>query len=198
MRPIERAPLSVSDKHGLAEFAGGLAELGIEILSTGGTARALREAGLAVRDVAEVTGFPEMMDGRIKTLHPKIHGGLLARRDVPAHLEACLEHGIGLIDLVVVNLYPFQQTIAKPGVTLEEAIEQIDIGGPAMLRSAAKNHAAVTVICNPARYGSVLAEMRAHGGATLRATRLALACEVFAHTAAYDQAIAAYLAGRSG
>lgn len=193
MKPIERALLSVSDKTGLAEFAAGLAELGVELISTGGTARALRESGLAVRDVAEVTGFPEMMDGRVKTLHPRVHGGLLARRDRPEHLAACEEHGIPLIDLVAVNLYPFQETVARPGVTIDEAIEQIDIGGPAMLRSAAKNYAWVTVVCNPQRYPDVLKEMKANGGATLAATRRALAREVFAHTAAYDRAIAQYL-----
>lgn len=197
MKRVERALLSVSDKSGLAEFAAGLAELGVTLLSTGGTARALRESGLAVTDVSEVTGFPEMMDGRVKTLHPKIHGALLARRDVAAHLAACAEHGITLIDLVVVNLYPFAATIAKPDVTLEEAIEQIDIGGPAMLRSSAKNHDAVTVICNPARYTEVLTELRACDARTSPATRRRLACEVFTHTAQYDAQIANYLASVS-
>jgi phosphoribosylaminoimidazolecarboxamide formyltransferase/IMP cyclohydrolase len=195
MKRVERALLSVSDKTGLAEFAAGLADLGIELLSTGGTAAALRQAGLTVTDVSAVTGFPELLDGRIKTLHPKVHGGLLARRDLDSHLAACREHGIGLIDLVVVNLYPFAATVARPGVSVAEAVEQIDIGGPAMLRSAAKNFAAVTVVCNPERYPQVLAELRQFGGVTLDHTRWELACEVFAHTAAYDTQIAAWLAG---
>ncbi len=193
MKRIERALLSVSDKTGLVEFAAGLREMGVALVSTGGTAKALREAHLEVTEVSQVTGFPEMMDGRVKTLHPRIHGALLARRDRPEHLAACREHGIELIDLVVVNLYPFEQTVARAGVTVEEAIEQIDIGGPAMLRSAAKNHAAVTVVCNPARYAEVLAELRANDGATQAATRRQLAVEVYAHTAAYDRAIAEYL-----
>lgn len=190
---IERALLSVSDKRGIAELAAELVGLGIQLLSTGGTAGALREAGLKVTDVSDVTGFPEMMDGRVKTLHPMIHGALLARRDLPEHLATCRQRGIKLIDLLVVNLYPFQATVAKPGVTFAEAIEQIDIGGPAMLRSAAKNHSAVTVVCNPARYPQLVEELRANGGSTTEATRQALACEVFEHTAAYDRAIADYL-----
>ena len=189
MRRIERALLSVSDKTGLAEFAAELDKLGVKNISTGGTARVLRDAGVPVTDVSEVTGFPELMDGRVKTLHPKIHGALLARRDDPEHLAACAEHGIELIDLVVVNLYPFQQTVARPGVTFDEAIEQIDIGGPAMLRSAAKNCEAVTVICNPGQYPIVLKEMKANGGNTLPATRRTLAEIVFRHTADYDRAI---------
>ena len=193
MERIERALLSVSDKTGLAELAAGLASLDIELISTGGTARALREAGQKVMDVAEVTGFPEMMDGRVKTLHPKIHGAILARREVPEHLAACREHGITPIGLVVVNLYPFEQTVAKPDVTFEEAIEQIDIGGPTLLRSAAKNHQDVTIVCNPARYGQVLDELRSSGGSTTLATRRALALEVFQHTSRYDAAIASYL-----
>jgi len=193
MERIQRALLSVSDKTGLAELAAGLAELGIELISTGGTARSLREAGLTVADVSEVTGFPEMMDGRVKTLHPKIHGAILARRDVPEHMAACAEHGIQPIGLVVVNLYPFEQTVAKPDVTFPEAIEQIDIGGPTLLRSSAKNHADVTVVCNPQRYGQVLAELRESGGSTKPETRRALALEVFQHTSRYDAAIAAYL-----
>src|SRR6186713_2330735 len=143
MAEVRRALLSVSDKRGLVELARGLSELGVELLSTGGTARLLAEAGLRVREVSDYTGFPEMLDGRVKTLHPKIHGGLLGRRDLPEHMNAMREHGIAPIDLVVVNLYPFAQTVAKPGVTFEEAIENIDIGGPSMLRSAAKNHAHV-------------------------------------------------------
>ncbi|NUQ00591.1 MAG: hypothetical protein HUU35_12130 [Armatimonadetes bacterium] len=193
MRRVQRALLSVSDKAGIVEFAAGLVELGVTLLSTGGTARALREAGLTVLDVAEVTGFPEMMDGRVKTLHPRVHGGLLACRDVAGHLAACQEHGIELIDLVAVNLYPFTQTIARPEVTFAEAIEQIDIGGPAMLRSAAKNHSAVTVVCNPTDYAVILDELRAGDGQTALATRQRLARDVFRHTAAYDQAIAEYL-----
>lgn len=193
MERIRRALLSVSDKTGLAGLAAGLAALDIELISTGGTARALREAGLTVADVSEVTGFPEMMDGRVKTLHPKIHGAILARRDVPEHMAACETHGIVPIGLVVVNLYPFEQTVAKPDVTFEEAIEQIDIGGPTLLRSSAKNHHDVTVVCNPQRYGQVLDELRASGGSTTAATRRALALEVFQHTSRYDAAIAAYL-----
>ncbi|NLO73103.1 MAG: bifunctional phosphoribosylaminoimidazolecarboxamide formyltransferase/IMP cyclohydrolase, partial [candidate division WS1 bacterium] len=193
MPQIKLALLSVSDKTGLVDFARGLTEMGVKILSTGGTKRALEGAGLPVTAVEDHTGFPEMMEGRVKTLHPKIHGGLLARRDVPEHLAQAEEHGIELIDLVCVNLYPFQQTIARPGVALEEAVENIDIGGPTMLRSAAKNFAAVTVICNPARYESVLAEMRASDGEVSLETRRQLALEVFAHTGQYDAAIATYL-----
>jgi phosphoribosylaminoimidazolecarboxamide formyltransferase/IMP cyclohydrolase len=169
--------------------------MGVEIVSTGGTARALAEAGVPVRPIDDLTGFPEMMDGRVKTLHPKVHGGLLARRDVPAHMAQAAEHGIELIDLVVVNLYPFEATVAKPGVTREEAVEQIDIGGPAMLRSAAKNHASVAVVTEPADYEVVLAEMRANTGATTLATRQRLAAAVYARTSAYDSAITAYLTG---
>ncbi len=192
---IRRALLSVTDKTGLVDFARGLAEAGVEILSTGGTAAVLREAGLAVKDVSEHTGFPEMLDGRVKTLHPMIHGGLLYRRDLPAHEEQAAAHGIAPIDLVVVNLYAFEQTVARDGVTREEAIENIDIGGPSMLRSAAKNHAAVTVVCDPADYGEVLREMRANGGATSVALRERLAAKVFDQTARYDRAIATYLQG---
>jgi len=193
-RKIERALLSVSDKAGLVEFAQGLQALGVEMLSTGGTARLLREAGVEVIEVSDYTGFPEMMEGRVKTLHPKIHGGLLARRDHPADLEQAAAHGIGLIDLVVVNLYPFEQTVAKPHVSLAEAIENIDIGGPTLLRAAAKNHASVAVICNPSRYEEVLAELRDSGGTLSQATRRSLALEAFRHTARYDAAIARYLA----
>jgi phosphoribosylaminoimidazolecarboxamide formyltransferase/IMP cyclohydrolase len=162
---IRRALLSVSDKNGLVEFARRLADRGVELLSTGGTAGALRQAGLQVKDVSEHTGFPEMLDGRVKTLHPLVHGGLLFRRDLPEHVRQAESHGIAPIDLVVVNLYPFEQTVAKTGVSREEAIENIDIGGPSMLRSAAKNHAAVTVVCDPADYAPVLAEMEALDGA---------------------------------
>src|SRR5512144_2643992 len=167
MPKIGRALVSVSDKGGLVEFAKVLAKHGVQILSTGGTAKLLSDAGIAVTQVSDHTGFPEMMDGRVKTLHPKIHGGLLGRRDVPEHMEAMGEHGIEPIDLVVVNLYPFAQTVAKPGVTFEEAIENIDIGGPSMLRSAAKNHESVTVIIDPADYGVVADQIQQTGGTTL-------------------------------
>ena len=190
---VRRALLSVSDKTGIVEFARGLAGHGVELLSTGGTATALREAGLTVKDVSEHTGFPEMLDGRVKTLHPLIHGGLLFRRDLPDHVRQAQAHRIDPIDLVAVNLYPFEQTVARTGVTREEAIENIDIGGPSMLRSAAKNHAAVTVVCDPADYTAVLDEMGAHGGATKPETRQRLARKVFALTARYDAAIAGYL-----
>jgi len=193
-RPIRRALVSVWDKAGIVEFARGLAEQGVEILSTGGTFRALREAGLEVVEVGEFTGFPEMLDGRVKTLHPKVHAGILHRRDDPAHVSTMQEHSLESIDLVAVNLYPFVETVAKPGVTFEEAIEQIDIGGPTMLRSSAKNHADVTVICRPERYEEVLSAMRENGGATTASLRRKLALEVFQSTNAYDGAIAAYLA----
>lgn len=159
--PVQRALISVFDKTGVLEFARGLHAQGVEILSTGGTARLLADAGLPVIEVSDHTGFPEMLDGRVKTLHPKVHGGLLARRDLDTHMKALDEHGIGRIDLLAVNLYPFQQTVAKAGVTLDEAIENIDIGGPAMLRAAAKNHAGVTVIVDPADYEPVLAQLQA-------------------------------------
>jgi phosphoribosylaminoimidazolecarboxamide formyltransferase / IMP cyclohydrolase len=191
MGSVRRALLSVHDKRGIVEFARGLAALDVEILSTGGTAKLLADAGIPVRQVSDYTGFPEMLDGRVKTLHPKIHGGLLGRRDVPAHLEAMRAHGIEPIDLVAVNLYPFAETVAKPGVTFEEAIEQIDIGGPSMLRSAAKNHAAVTVIVDPADYEPVLAELRT-GGVTAETNRR-LAQKVFCATAYYDGMIADWL-----
>ncbi|MEW6269648.1 MAG: bifunctional phosphoribosylaminoimidazolecarboxamide formyltransferase/IMP cyclohydrolase [Thermodesulfobacteriota bacterium] len=189
---IKRALLSVSDKTGLVELARGLAAHGVELLSTGGTAKAIRDAGLPVKEVADHTGFPEMLDGRVKTLHPKIHGGLLGRRDLPEHVAAMAEHGIPPIDLVCVNLYPFAQVTAR-GCSLDEAIENIDIGGPSMLRSAAKNHAAVTVLVDPADYPVVLEEMKQHGGATTPATRARLAKKVFRTTAAYDGMIADYL-----
>jgi phosphoribosylaminoimidazolecarboxamide formyltransferase/IMP cyclohydrolase len=190
------ALLSVSDKSGLVEFATGLRDLGFTLLSTGGTAKALRTAGLAVRDVSDVTQFPEMLDGRVKTLHPAVHGGLLARRDLPEHMQAIAEHGIAPIDLVCVNLYPFRETAAKPGLGPEEVIEQIDIGGPSMLRSAAKNFAAVTVVVDPADYDRVLAALR-DGGFSEEARR-DLAEKVYAHTAAYDAAIAAWFAAQRG
>ncbi len=187
------ALLSVSDKTGLAEFARRLVEdHGYSLLSTGGTARLLRENGLPVTDVSEYTGFPEMMEGRVKTLHPKVHGGLLARRDKPAHMQAAQDHGIEMIDLVVVNLYPFEETVAKPMVQFEEAIENIDIGGPSMLRSAAKNHASVTVVTDPADYDRVLAALK-DGSQSLDRLRRELAAKVYARTSAYDRAITEYL-----
>jgi len=195
---IRRALVSVHDKTGVVELAKGLAGLGIEIVSTGGTASLLRASGIAVRDVSDVTGFPEMMDGRVKTLHPKIHGGILARRDAPEHLAALERHGIPPIDLVVVALYPFEQTVAKPGVTAAEAIEQIDVGGPTMIRAAAKNHAAVAVVTAPSQYGAVLDELTRTGGALSGATRDRLAREAFARTAEYDAAIARWLSGVTG
>jgi phosphoribosylaminoimidazolecarboxamide formyltransferase/IMP cyclohydrolase len=197
--PVKRALLSVSDKTGLAEFAAALhGEFAVELISTGGTAKFLREKGMPVMDVAQVTGFPEMMDGRIKTLHPKIHGGLLALRDDPNHLQSMREHGIAPIDLVCINLYPFEQTIKKPGVTLEEAIENIDIGGPAMIRSAAKNHRFVLVVTSPDRYEKVLGDLRKHQGSSCGEHRRKQAQRAFAHTAAYDTLIAEYLAGAIG
>ncbi|MDE2613300.1 MAG: bifunctional phosphoribosylaminoimidazolecarboxamide formyltransferase/IMP cyclohydrolase [Burkholderiales bacterium] len=185
------ALLSVSDKTGIIEFARALDALGVRLVSTGGTARLLADADLAVTEVADVTGFPEMLDGRVKTLHPRIHGGLLARRERPAHMAALAEHGIGTIDLLVVNLYPFAQATARADCTLEDAIENIDIGGPALLRAGAKNWTDVTVLVDPADYASVLDELRT--GATSRATRFRLAQKVFAHTAAYDGMITNYL-----
>ncbi|MCS6860967.1 MAG: bifunctional phosphoribosylaminoimidazolecarboxamide formyltransferase/IMP cyclohydrolase, partial [Abditibacteriales bacterium] len=200
MPPVQRALISVSDKTGVVEFAKGLAAVGVTILSTGGTARTLREAGLNVTDVAEVTGFPEIMDGRVKTLHPKIHGALLALRDNPEHITALQQHGITPIDMVVVNLYPFQQTIAKPGVTEAEAIENIDIGGPSMIRAAAKNFRSVAVVVDPSDYAGILEELKEgwqrRAAPTLSdATRRRLAVKAFAHTSAYDAAIYAYLSG---
>jgi phosphoribosylaminoimidazolecarboxamide formyltransferase/IMP cyclohydrolase len=193
MTVIKTALLSVSDKSGLVEFAQGLAEFGVVILSTGGTAKLLSDSGVKVTEVSAHTGFPEMLDGRVKTLHPKIHGGILARRDLPAHLEAISEAGIPPIDLVVVNLYPFSQTVARADCTLEEAIENIDIGGPAMVRSAAKNHAHVAVVTDPGDYQPILREMRAANGAVGAPMRFKLAQKAFSHTAAYDGAISNYL-----
>jgi phosphoribosylaminoimidazolecarboxamide formyltransferase/IMP cyclohydrolase len=195
---VRRALVSVHDKTAVVEFARGLAALGVEIVSTGGTARTLREAGLTVRDVADITGFPEMMDGRVKTLHPRIHGGILARRDAPGHLAALDEHGIPAIDLVVVSLYPFAATVARPGVTLEEAIEQIDVGGPTMIRAAAKNHAGVGVVTDPSQYAEVLGELTSTGGVLGDGTRARLAREAFRRTAEYDAAIARYLGSAAG
>jgi len=191
---IQRALVSVSDKTGLVDFAQALVAGGVEIFSTGGTRRHLEEAGVAVRDVADYTGFPEMMDGRVKTLHPKVHGGLLCRRDLDEHMAAAAEHGIEMFDLVVVNLYPFAETIAREGVTVEEAIEQIDIGGPSMVRSAAKNHAFVTLATEPSQYARILEQFTADG-CTTPELRRELAGAAFARTAAYDTTIASYFAG---
>ncbi len=190
---IRRALVSVTDKTGVAAFARSLHDMGVGILSTGGTARALRAAGVPVTEIAEYTGFPEMMDGRVKTLHPKVHGGLLGLRDNPDHVRAMQDHGIEAIDLVAVNLYRFEEAVARPGITLDEAVEQIDIGGPAMLRSSAKNFRHVTVVVDPADYTRVLAEMKTHDGGTTLATRFALAKKVFRLTHLYDGAISAYL-----
>ncbi len=192
MPRIQRALLSVSDKSGLIDFARVLAAAGVELLSTGGTAKAIRDAGLAVKDISEHTGFPEMLDGRVKTLHPKVHGGLLYLRGNADHESTAAAHGITPIDLVVVNLYPFEATVAKPGVLLRDAIENIDIGGPSMLRSAAKNHESVTVIVDPSDYVQVAEQIRSEGGTTLELRRT-LAAKVYARTAAYDSAIAAHL-----
>ena len=194
MLPVRRALLSVSDKTGLVELARALAARDIEILSTGGTARLLADSGLTVREVSSYTGFPEIMDGRVKTLHPKIHGGLLGRRGTDDAVMAL--HGIRPIDLLVVNLYPFAETVARPNCRYAEAIENIDIGGPAMLRAAAKNHESVAVAVDPADYAALLAELAAHAGCTSAAMRSHLAAKVFAHTARYDTMVASYLAGR--
>ena len=190
---ITQALISVSDKRGAVDFARALSELGVRILSTGGSAKMLREAGVPVTEVSDYTGFPEMLDGRVKTLHPRIHGGILARRDSPEHLAAIDKAGIPRIDLVVVNLYPFQQTVARPDCRLEDAIENIDIGGPTMLRAAAKNYGGVAVVTDPEDYAGVVDEMRAGGGALSGATRFGLAKKAFTHTARYDSAISNYL-----
>jgi len=191
MSKIQRALISVSDKTGVVDFARALARQGVEILSTGGTAKLLRDSQVAVTEVGDYTGFPEMMDGRVKTLHPKIHGGILGRRGTDDTVMA--QHGIGPIDLVVVNLYPFQQTVAKPDCSLEDAIENIDIGGPTMIRAAAKNHKDVAVVVDPSDYQPLLAEMQDNGGALSQSTRFRLAVKTFEHTAGYDGAIANYL-----
>ena len=191
--PITRALLSVSDKSGLASFAKELHDMGVELLSTGGTAKALRDSGLPVIDVSEFTGAPELFEGRVKTLHPKVHGGLLHKREDKEHLAQAKEHDIPPIDLVVVNLYPFEETVAKPNVTLEEAIENIDIGGPSMLRSAAKNHSHVTVVVDPADYATVIEEMKENHGNTTKGFREQLAVKVFLRTSQYDAAITNYL-----
>ncbi len=192
MTKVRQALISVSDKTGVVEFAQALAALGVRIVSTGGTAKLLEKAGVAATEVSEYTGFPEMLDGRVKTLHPKVHGGILARRDSREHMAAIRAAGIEPIDLIVVNLYPFQATVADPDCRLEDAVENIDIGGPAMLRAAAKNYGSVAVVVDPSDYAAVLAELRSAGEVS-GATRFALAKKVFAHTAAYDGAIANYL-----
>ena len=193
MSKIERVIISVTDKKGIVDFAKSLSRFDVEILSTGGTAKALRQGGIPVTDISEYTGFPEMMDGRVKTLHPKVHGGLLGLRDNPEHVRMMEEHGIKGIDMVVVNLYQFEKTVAKEGVTLEEAIENIDIGGPSMLRSSAKNFKDVTVIVDPVDYDVVLKEMEGSGGETTLKTRFRLAKKVFRLTHEYDGAISQYL-----
>jgi phosphoribosylaminoimidazolecarboxamide formyltransferase/IMP cyclohydrolase len=198
VRVLRRALLSVHDKTHLLDFARGLAAFSIELVSTGGTRKALADGGLAVRDVSDLTGFPEMLDGRVKTLHPRVHGGILHVRDNPEHAATAKQHGIEPIDLVVVNLYPFEATVAKPGVAHEEVIENIDIGGPAMVRSAAKNHADVAVVVEPGQYGAVLDELRAYSGGLTLATRQRLAAAAFARTAAYDRAVSAYFATHVG
>ncbi|MCE5195390.1 MAG: hypothetical protein LLF28_08100 [Nitrospiraceae bacterium] len=198
MPKIKRALVSVSDKKELPEFVKGLHSLGIEILSTGGTARALRDAGVPVKDVSDYTGFPEMLDGRLKTLHPKVHGGLLSRRDNPKDMEDIKEYGIELIDMVVVNLYPFERTIAKPDVKFAEAIENIDIGGPTMLRSASKNFKDVAVVTDSSDYEKILKEMKENKGDISYKTRLELAMKVFRLTSKYDNAIADYLTKTAG
>ena len=191
---VKRAVLSVSDKRGVVDFARGLADLGVELVSTGGTARELSAAGLAVRTIDDLTGFPEMMDGRVKTLHPRVYAGLLARRDDPGHLAAAAEHGIEWIDLVCVNLYPFERTAARRGATDAEVVEEIDIGGPTMIRAAAKNHAWAAVVTRPEAYDAILAELRDGGGSLSSQTREALAADAFALTARYDTAIARWFA----
>ena len=197
LRPIRRALISVSDKTRIVDFAHALNGFDVEIISTGGTAQTLREAGLNVRDVSDVTGFPEMMDGRVKTLHPRVHGGLLAIRDNPVHVAAMQQYGIEPIDMVVVNLYPFAETIKRQGVTREEAIEQIDIGGPAMIRSAAKNSHDVAVVVSPSQYAEIVDELKEHGGALSINTRHRLAQAAFEQTAQYDSMVSSYLAGSS-
>lgn len=192
-----KALISVSDKTGVVEFAKGLVALGWEILSTSGTMKLLKESGVPVTSVSDVTGFPEICDGRVKTLHPKIHGALLARRDIPEHMKELKDNDIETIDLVCVNLYPFRETIAKPNVTMEDAVEHIDIGGPSMLRSAAKNWESVTVVCNPADYETILSEIKA-GGNTTRETRLQLSAKAYTHTAEYDMAISIYMRAQAG
>ncbi len=194
---MKRALVSVSDKSGLVEFVGGLQSLGWEIIATGGTQRLLEDKGIKTIGISDVTGFPEICDGRVKTLHPKVHGGLLARRDDESHLAALRENGISFIDMVCVNLYPFRETIAKEGVSMEDAIENIDIGGPSMLRSAAKNYRDVTVVCDPADYAKILAEISEQGNTTLE-TRLSLSAKAYTHTAEYDACIATFMRDKAG
>ena len=194
---MKRALVSVSDKTGLVDFVKGLQSLGWEIIATGGTQKLLEQNGVKTIGISEITGFPEICDGRVKTLHPKVHGGILARRDIPAHMETLKENGIQTIELVCVNLYPFKQTIAKPDVTMEDAIENIDIGGPSMVRSAAKNWKDVTIVCNPEDYGTVLAEIK-ENGFTSDETRLKLSAKAYTHTAEYDMMIASYMRGKAG
>ena len=196
LKPVKRALISVSNKTGVIDFAHSLQSFGIEIISTGGTAKSLREAGIEVRDVSEVTGFPEMMDGRVKTLHPRVHGALLGQRENASHVSAMKEHGIEPIDLVAINLYPFEETISRAGVTEPEAIEQIDIGGPSMIRSAAKNFNDVVVVSSPHSYERVLEELRANNGSTTLGLRRELAGEAFQRTATYDQTIAGFFASK--
>ena len=192
-----RALVSVSDKTGLVPFVQGLKELGWEIIATGGTQRLLEDSGVETIGISDVTGFPEILDGRVKTLHPKVHGGILARRDLPEHMDTLKELGIATIDLVCVNLYPFRQTISKEGVTMADAIENIDIGGPSMVRSAAKNWKDVTIVCDPSDYDTVLAELR-ENGRTSDDTRLKLSAKAYTHTAEYDMCIAGYMREKAG
>jgi phosphoribosylaminoimidazolecarboxamide formyltransferase/IMP cyclohydrolase len=198
MRRIKRALISVSDKSGVVDLAKALADMKVQILSTGGTAKTLRQNGIEIRDVSDYTGFPEMLDGRVKTLHPKIHGGILGQRENPDHVKTMAQHGIETIDMVVVNLYPFEATVAKPDCTLAEAIENIDIGGPTMIRSAAKNYRDVTVVVDPADYHDLIAELRENGGRISARTRFRLARKVFEMTARYDGAISNYLTAVEG
>ena len=198
LRPIRRALISVSDKQGIVDFARELAHFNVEIISTGGTAKALRDAGITVRDISDITGFPEMMDGRVKTLHPRVHGGLLAIRDNPEHVAAMEQNGIQPIDMVVVNLYPFAETIMRPDVTTADAIEQIDIGGPAMIRSAAKNAHDVAVVVAPSTYDSIIYEMKSRDGALSLATRKRLAKAAFKQTAVYDMVVSSFLESEGG
>src|SRR5947209_7783522 len=198
LRAIRRALLSVSDKRGLVELARELIGFGVELISTGGTRKALADAGLAVRDIAEVTGFAEMLDGRVKTLHPRVHAGILAIRGNPDHEAVILKEKIGLIDLVVCNLYPFEATLARPGATHEDIVENIDVGGPTMVRGAAKNYHDVAIVTDPRQYPSLLEELKAHQGSLTLGTRELLAAAAFARTAAYDRAIADYFAKRHG
>ena len=193
MVKIKRALISVSDKTGILDFAKELSKFNIEIFSTGGTAKLFRENSIAVKEVSDYTGFPEMLDGRVKTLHPKIHGGLLALRDSKEHMEQLKKQDIGLIDMVIVNLYPFEQTIAKPGVSIEEVIENIDIGGPSMLRSAAKNSRSVAVVCNPCRYNTIIEELKKNNGCLPLELMRDLGIEVFKLTSHYDSVIHNYL-----